>query len=373
MSIKYPAAIDNIITVPIVKDNITNLDAKLLNTWRNAIITIESELGTNPSGMQDSVKSRLDAVDVSITNILNSLDMSGVFVAGGDLSGTSTNQTVIGLQGTSVSSVSPNDGDVLKYNQLNNQWEPGIGGGSASIGTFDSQPSSSDGLTSSGSVIYAQSASASNPGMIKLSGDISGTSSSPTVISLTGSAGSLNIASTAANFVWDVSTVSPTIKQNDNISASATATNMTLSAQNATGATSNGGNLYLSSGSGTSNNGYVEIQSGGNNIIRCLSNKIISNVGKRIKTNIKTSNYLIDGSDDMIIVGALSSPITLTLPASASEGDVYFVKDQSGSASTYNIIIDGNGSNIDGFSTYTINANYQSIGLIFSNSSWGIF
>jgi hypothetical protein len=46
----------------------------------------------------------------------------------------------------------------------------GVGGGVSSIGTYDSQPADAKGLVVSGSSIYAQSADATHPGMIKASG-----------------------------------------------------------------------------------------------------------------------------------------------------------------------------------------------------------
>jgi hypothetical protein len=52
------------------------------------------------------------------------IDTTGGFTAGGDLSGTNTNQTVIGLQGWHVSTTSPTDGQVLTWIAANNDWEP---------------------------------------------------------------------------------------------------------------------------------------------------------------------------------------------------------------------------------------------------------
>lgn len=53
---------------------------------------------------------------------------SGTFAAGGDLSGTDTNQTVIGLRGRSITSAVPTTGQVYQYNGT--AWAP------ASIGSF---------------------------------------------------------------------------------------------------------------------------------------------------------------------------------------------------------------------------------------------
>ena len=49
---------------------------------------------------------------------------TAIFVAGEDLIGTSTVQTVVGLQTRAVSSSAPSDGNVLTWVALNNDWEP---------------------------------------------------------------------------------------------------------------------------------------------------------------------------------------------------------------------------------------------------------
>jgi hypothetical protein len=60
----------------------------------------------------------------------------GTFTPGGDLSGTSTNQTVIKIQGRSVSSAAPSDGYVLTWVAANSDWEPKAASSSSSIGTY---------------------------------------------------------------------------------------------------------------------------------------------------------------------------------------------------------------------------------------------
>jgi len=52
------------------------------------------------------------------------IDEGGGFTAGGDLSGTNTNQTVIGLQTRHVSSTAPTNGQVLTWISSSNDWEP---------------------------------------------------------------------------------------------------------------------------------------------------------------------------------------------------------------------------------------------------------
>jgi len=102
------------------------------------------------------------------------------------------------------------------------------------------------------------------------------------------------------------------------------------------------------------------------------TSKFITNVGRRVTTNVKTANYTITTSDEIILVGALSGSITITLPSGPTAGDIYAIKDQGGTAATFNIVVSGNGNNIDGSSSYSINTNYQSITLVFGNGSWSI-
>ncbi len=72
--------------------------------------------------------------------------------------------------------------------------------------------------------------------------------------------------------------------------------------------------------------------------------------------------------DYMIVVdnsggGGIS---TVNLPASPTDGQNVVVKDSGGNAATWNIVINGNGKNIDGSGTYTINSNRQSVTLVYS-------
>lgn len=69
--------------------------------------------------------------------------------------------------------------------------------------------------------------------------------------------------------VWSFNTLvsGPTWKQDDTTVNSATGQSLTIQAQNATGATSTGGNIILQSGSGTSTNGTVQLKAGTNALV----------------------------------------------------------------------------------------------------------
>ena len=115
----YPNRIDTNVELPTVIDNTTPIQGSNLNSLRDAVIAVESELGIKPSGTNTTVKNRLDALEASLAAVVAS---SGTFAAGGDLSGTGSNQTVIGLQTRPVASTAPNTNDVLTWS--GSSWAP---------------------------------------------------------------------------------------------------------------------------------------------------------------------------------------------------------------------------------------------------------
>jgi hypothetical protein len=91
----------------------------------------------------------------------------------------------------------------------------------------------------------------------------------------------------------------------------------------------------------------------------------------RTITNV-SDNYTVLTTDDLIAIGSLAAPKTMTLPLSPSSGDKYEFKDTVGEAATRNITISGNGNNIDGSSTYVIDQNYGSLTVVYTGSRWSI-
>lgn len=85
-----------------------------------------------------------------------------------------------------------------------------------------------------------------------------------------------------------------------------------------------------------------------------------------------TTSILVTSAMRLIAVGALSAPITVTLPASPSLGEVHYVSDTVGSAGTNNITISGNGNNINASSTFVMNVAYTSITVCWTGSRWNI-
>lgn len=95
-----------------------------------------------------------------------------------------------------------------------------------------------------------------------------GTSAAGTVILQTGGTNRFTVASTgftlnAAAFQWASNVVNPLFRQNDDSTNGITGDPLVVQAQNATGTTSTGGALTLTSGTGTAVAGNVDLQTGG--------------------------------------------------------------------------------------------------------------
>lgn len=91
-----------------------------------------------------------------------------------------------------------------------------------------------------------------------------------------------------------------------------------------------------------------------------------------------TSDTTLTDADRTVLVNtqAPDALITITLPATPLTGQIYEIKDKGagglGYSSTRNIVVDGNGQNISGNPTYTINEDGKSIVIIYSGFAWHI-
>lgn len=113
---KYPAQIDNNITLPLVADNFTPVFGDTVNRLRNAIVAVQNELGVKPSGSYSTVRARLDAIETGLNNLQ-------IISLAGDLGGTLALPKVIGFQGRPVSDAAPSVNQTLIWNGI--AWEPG--------------------------------------------------------------------------------------------------------------------------------------------------------------------------------------------------------------------------------------------------------
>ena len=75
---------------------------------------------------------------------------------------------------------------------------------------------------------------------------------------------------------------------------------------------------------------------------------------------------------DNIGVVFATAGTTIKLPAIDINGQQHTIKDFTGLASTATITIDGNGKQIDGFSSFRINTDYGSASFTYNNGSWSV-
>lgn len=85
-----------------------------------------------------------------------------------------------------------------------------------------------------------------------------------------------------------------------------------------------------------------------------------------------TASYPIVSTDDVIVITTNSGSITVTMPVAPTKGNNYIIKDGVGNANVNVITINGNGKNIDGQSSYILNASYGSISVVYNGTEWSI-
>lgn len=150
MTTVYPAAIDTSIELPSVIDLVSANSADSVNIIRDTVISIEETLGVNPATVYGTVRNRLDQLENTLLTLAG-LDNVVLFSAGGDLSGTSSSQTVIRLQGRNVSSSAPSLNDVLTWN--GSSWTPQVSSGSGATAA-EYELSMSAGIFSNATAIF---------------------------------------------------------------------------------------------------------------------------------------------------------------------------------------------------------------------------
>lgn len=300
------------------------------------------------------------------------------WTASGDLSGTYLSQTVIGLRGkilhSSLATIGAlQDGYVLTWDQADGYWVPRASGilliGTAGGDLFGTYPNPT--------VIKINGTSVpSTPNVNQLIVSTSGTTAMWTQIYDGYIASAANIAGTkiAPNFGSQI--IQTTGSAYIGNTGQAGLTDSIINIGTSTGTVTSVVNqalLYNSAGKVTLQ-GHAGSNFITNTTLIASTNtaKFITNAGRRLQTTLTTTNLTIIDGYDIILVGTLSGSITVTLPASPTTGDTYTIKDQNGGAAVNNIIVSGNGNNIDGAATSTINANYGSMTVIFGNSRWGI-
>jgi hypothetical protein len=87
------------------------------------------------------------------------------------------------------------------------------------------------------------------------------------------------------------------------------------------------------------------------------------------------SPYTVLVADQFLACQTSGGVITIKLPNAPTTGRVIYIKDSNGAAATSNISVTtvGGSVTIDGQTTYTMSANYQSINVIFDGSNYEVF
>jgi hypothetical protein len=165
------------------------------------------------------------------------------------------------------------------------------------------------------------------------------------------------------------------IFQTDLTTASGTGAALTVQAQNETGATSTGGALNLTSGTGTTTHGAVNLQVGGTTTASVVTNKFVFNRGRRRNvTQISSGGgtYAVLATDDLIAITTLAAPFQINLPTTPTLGDTYEVKDTTGNAGASTVTVSGNGANIDGSTTFLLTSAYAAATFTYTGAQWSV-
>ncbi len=92
--------------------------------------------------------------------------------------------------------------------------------------------------------------------------------------------------------------------------------------------------------------------------------------------NANDTNAAVTAANTGVFFTNLSATRTAVLPAVPATGQIVVVKDEDGSLVTQDIVIDGNGTTIDGSPTYTMtlvnNEPKGAVMLMFNGTSWGL-
>jgi len=92
-------------------------------------------------------------------------------------------------------------------------------------------------------------------------------------------------------------------------------------------------------------------------------------------TNVNTSPYVVLSTDEYLSVDCSGGAITVQLPNAATLGQVYIIKDRTGSSATHNITVTtvGGAVNIDGATSFVMNTNYETIQVIGNGTTYEVF
>ena len=127
------------------------------------------------------------------------------------------------------------------------------------------------------------------------------------------------------------------------------------------------------------NAGVVTVTGGGGTLTGNVNGPDGANRFLSLTHTVTDANFVVTETEGWTYVGmaSLTANRTVTLPAVPVAGEVVVVTDQTNSLESFNIIIDGNGKDIEGIPTYTMNVAQNGIGgsvaLQYDGTNWFIF
>ena len=141
---------------------------------------------------------------------------------------------------------------------------------------------------------------------------------------------------------------------------SVTITNCTIESTNGTAAIA---------GAGTLVSGSLVYSNSATNVTTTTQTCLIAS-NDAIKVTVPGAYPYTVLKQDALVSVDTSAARTINLPASPQTGEKHIIKDAVGSAASNNITVQGNGSNIDGAASATINVAYGSGTFIYNGTIW---
>jgi hypothetical protein len=153
MTTSYPAAIDTTTSLPTITNDSTDVSGDLINSIRDAVLAVETELGISPKGTYATLKARLDAIGTGGSSITWANDLAG---------SSDTSQTVVSLQSGAVSINTSGlfTWGSAKTPQFFQDQLPGTGAGSSKTFTISAQNGQNQtgaNNNNAGGILYLQS------------------------------------------------------------------------------------------------------------------------------------------------------------------------------------------------------------------------
>ena len=293
-----------------------------------------------------------------------------------EINGVPTYTITPNSSGTTTLQAAPTVTSVL-YNQGDITTNSGFG----AVTTLQAQNATG---TSSfgGALILTSGTGTSGAGNVNINtGGITKVSINPTFITFndTNTALTITPVSTGTTQITYYSTVTAAqINQAPTSLSSITGASFTIAAQSVLGTYGIGGSLFLNSGLGTLVDGYVHLQVDGIDVAAVEPadtlghSKFVFFQGRRRHITQITNTYNITPSDDLIAIVGLSAPFTIFLPTFPFLGDAYEIKDTTGNAGTSNVTVNGNGTNIDGSSSFALAQPYAAATFTFTGTTWSV-